>query len=112
LEGGRGVLIDHHADTFDDVMFRLPLSRYAMQDGRKGGTIGRIRGLENLSVLQSVQLGSGAHTVLCLKITVDSGHGVNADGYIGYESPLVTCVLNSHLNRVTIPDAVLILLSS
>jgi len=26
--------------------------------------------------------------------------------------PLVTCVLNSHLKRVTIPDAVLIQLSS
>ena len=26
-----------------------------------------------------------------------------------YKSPLVTCVLNSHLNTVTIPDAVLIL---
>jgi len=32
--------------------------------------------------------------------------------YTGYESPLVTCVLNSHPKRVTIPDAVLIQLSS
>jgi len=32
--------------------------------------------------------------------------------YTGCESPLVTCVLNSHLKRVTIPDAVLIQLSS
>jgi len=30
----------------------------------------------------------------------------------GYESPPVTCGLNSHLNRVTIPDAVLTKLSS
>jgi len=28
--------------------------------------------------------------------------------YTGYVSPLVTCVLNSHLQRVAIPDAVLI----
>jgi len=27
--------------------------------------------------------------------------------YTGYERTLVTCVLNSHPNRVTIPDAVL-----
>jgi len=32
--------------------------------------------------------------------------------YTGYERTLVTCVLNSHLKRVTIPDAVLIQLSS
>ena len=31
---------------------------------------------------------------------------------IGYESPLVTCALNSHLKRVTITDAVLIQLTS
>jgi len=30
----------------------------------------------------------------------------------GYYSPLVTCVLNGHLKRVTIPEAVLIQLSS
>ena len=28
--------------------------------------------------------------------------------YTGYNSPLVTCVLNSHLKRVPIADAVLI----
>jgi len=72
------------------------------------GTVGRIRGPLNPP---KCQLGSGAHTVFCLKITVDSGHGVKADGYTGYESPLVTCVLNSHLKRVTLPDAVLIQLS-
>jgi len=32
--------------------------------------------------------------------------------YAGDESPLVTCVLNSHLKTVTIPDAVLMQLSS
>ena len=30
----------------------------------------------------------------------------------GYQSSLITCVLNSHLKTVTIPDAVLIQLSS
>ena len=30
--------------------------------------------------------------------------------YTGYERTLVICVLNSHLKRVTIPDAVLVLL--
>ena len=36
-----------------------------------------------------------------------SVHRLRAD-----ESPLVTCVMNSHLKRVTIPDAVLIQFSS
>jgi len=32
--------------------------------------------------------------------------------YVQDEGPLVTCVLNSHPKRVTLPDAVLIQLSS
>ena len=32
--------------------------------------------------------------------------------YTGYERPVVTCVLNSHLKTVTVPNAVLIQLSS
>ena len=32
--------------------------------------------------------------------------------YTGYERTLVACGLNSHLNTVTIPDAVLIQMSS
>ena len=43
------------------------------------------------------------HLVSSLSLGDSSAHWLLED-----ESPLVTCVLNSHLKKVTIPDAVLI----